>query len=184
MQDQASQQGAKSNPSKFDEAMKANRPDSANATGQVQATQATQSVQATQAMQATASVTQTQAAQRMSATHKVQDVVKAEKTAKDNQTPDIEYEENDGGFLFDPVTQKQEVSKGQSTIMSMLASMEKGQAHMDKLINTSMSGVQFSNQELLQMQAGMYRYTQELELTGKVVEKATSGLKDTLKTQV
>ncbi len=30
----------------------------------------------------------------------------------------------------------------------------------------------------------MYKYTQELELTGKVVEKATSGLKDTLKTQV
>ena len=34
------------------------------------------------------------------------------------------------------------------------------------------------------LQAGMYKYTQELELTGKVVEKATSGLKDTLKTQV
>ena len=41
-----------------------------------------------------------------------------------------------------------------------------------------------SNQELLSMQAGMYKYTQELDLVSKVVEKATSGLKDTLKTQV
>ena len=30
----------------------------------------------------------------------------------------------------------------------------------------------------------MFKYTQELALTGKVVEKATTGLKDTLKTQV
>ena len=36
-----------------------------------------------------------------------------------------------------------------------------------------------SNAELLSLQAGMYKYTQELDLTSKVVEKATSGLKDT-----
>ena len=47
-----------------------------------------------------------------------------------------------------------------------------------------MSGKNFSNSELLSLQAGMYKYSQELELTSKVVEKATSGLKDTLKTQV
>ena len=38
--------------------------------------------------------------------------------------------------------------------------------------------------ELLSLQAGMYKYSQELDLTSKIVEKATSGLKDTLKTQV
>ena len=32
--------------------------------------------------------------------------------------------------------------------------------------------------------AGVYRFTQELELTGKVVEKATSGIKQTMNTQV
>ena len=108
----------------------------------------------------------------------------AQKAKTDKKlSPDIVYEEKEG-FSFDPVSQKREVGKGQSAIMDMISSMERGQANMDKLINTSMSGVQFSNQELLQMQAGMYRYTQELELTGKVVEKATTGLKDTLKTQV
>jgi hypothetical protein len=30
----------------------------------------------------------------------------------------------------------------------------------------------------------MYRYTQELDLVGKVVEKATTGFKDVVKTQV
>jgi len=85
---------------------------------------------------------------------------------------------------MDPVTQKSEVSKSNSMVMGMVSNMEKGQASIDKLINSSLNGKQFSNSELLGLQAGMYKYTQELELTGKVVEKATSGLKDTLKTQV
>jgi len=34
------------------------------------------------------------------------------------------------------------------------------------------------------MQAGVYRFTQELELTSKVVEKATATIKQTMNTQV
>lgn len=184
MQDQSTQQGAKAGPSKFDEAMKSKGAGGTEGVNQAQASKATQATQATQAAQSVQQVQQTQASQKLSATHKAQDVVKTEKSSLNKkQQPDIVYEEKDGAG-FDPVSQKQEVGKGQSTIMGMLNSMEKGQANMDKLINSSMAGTQFSNQELLQMQAGMYRYTQELELTGKVVEKATSGLKDTLKTQV
>ena len=86
---------------------------------------------------------------------------------------------------MDPVAQKTEVSKSSSMMSSMMANLEKGQAHIDKLINGGISnGKSMSNQELLSMQAGMYKYTQELDLVSKVVEKATSGLKDTLKTQV
>lgn len=66
----------------------------------------------------------------------------------------------------------------------MIADMEKGQSVIDKLIKAGISGKSFNNGELLALQAGMYKYVQELELTGKVVEKATTGLKDTLKTQV
>ncbi|MER2566013.1 MAG: ATP-dependent helicase HrpB [Myxococcaceae bacterium] len=84
----------------------------------------------------------------------------------------------------DPVAQKNEVNKGTSLLKGLVANMEKGQASIDKLINGGLNGANFSNTEMLSMQAGMYKYTQELELTGKVVEKATSGLKDTLKTQV
>jgi hypothetical protein len=75
-------------------------------------------------------------------------------------------------------------NKTLSNLAKMIGDMEKGQTTMDKLIRAGTSGKEFSNGELLSLQAGMYKYTQELELTGKVVEKATSGLKDTLKTQV
>ena len=66
----------------------------------------------------------------------------------------------------------------------VVGELEKGQVNMEKLIQAGASGKNFSNAELLSLQAGMYKYTQELDLTSKVVEKATSGLKDTLKTQV
>ncbi len=85
---------------------------------------------------------------------------------------------------MDPVAQKTEVSKGTGAISGLFANIEKGQHTMDKLISGAMNGKNFSNTELLSLQAGMYKYSQELDLTSKVVEKATSGLKDTLKTQV
>lgn len=86
--------------------------------------------------------------------------------------------------VTDPVTQKGEVSKTTSTISGLLTNIEQGQAQLDRLINGGLAGQNFSNSELLALQAGMYKYSQEMELTSKVVEKATNGLKDTLKTQV
>jgi hypothetical protein len=85
---------------------------------------------------------------------------------------------------LDPVSQKAEVNRGTSLLKGLIENMEDGQAAIDKMINGGLSGSNFSNSEMLVMQAGMYKYTQELELVGKVVEKATTGLKDTLKTQV
>ncbi len=104
---------------------------------------------------------------------------------KTNKTDLGKLDKNVTGKGMDPVAQKTEVSKSSSMMSSMMANLEKGQAHIDKLINGGISGGKsMSNQELLSMQAGMYKYTQELDLVSKVVEKATSGLKDTLKTQV
>ena len=76
-------------------------------------------------------------------------------------------------------------SEGPNKFLSgVVEHLEQGQNYMDSLISQGMSGKQFSNAELISLQAGMYKYTQELDLTSKVVEKATSGIKDTLKTQV
>jgi len=85
---------------------------------------------------------------------------------------------------LDPVTGKQETNKLITSMTSMVSDMEKGQGLLDKLIQGGLKGVKFNNTQLLSLQAGMYKYTQELDLTGKVVDKATSGLKETLKTQV
>lgn len=113
--------------------------------------------------------------------HGVDNVAKAERAAlnKVNVATEPSSVKN-----LDAVTQKSEVSKGSKMMTDMMNSMERGQVSLDKLIKGGMSGKSFSNAELISLQAGMYKYTQELELTSKVVEKATSGLKDTLKTQV
>lgn len=44
-------------------------------------------------------------------------------------------------------------------------------------------GEGLSPQELLALQAGVYRYTQELELVSKVVDKATQAVRSTLQSQ-
>jgi hypothetical protein len=167
IQDQGAQQ-VKQGPSKFDGALKANKAQGAEQVQQAKAAQQAQAAQATQKTDHVRQIEQVNKTQKASLS-KVNGSTTAEKV-----TPK----------QLDPVAQKSEVSKSTGTMANMLSEMEKGGSMMDKLIKGGLSGKNISNQELLSMQAGMYKYTQELELTGKVVEKATSGLKDTLKTQV
>ncbi len=138
----------------------------------VQATNATQATQATTAAQAANATQQTQAAQAASQVQKSGQVDKLRPDAVSTKAAE-------------PVDQKPSTSKVAEGLSKMLGDMEKGQGVLDKLINQGLGGSQkLDNGQLLALQAGMYKYTQELELTGKVVEKATTGLKDTLKTQV
>ncbi len=115
---------------------------------------------------------------------KVDQARNIDQVSKTNKADLNKLDKNVTGKGMDPVAQKSEVNKSGSMVMSMMSSLEKGQVNIDKLINGGLSGKSMSNQDLLQMQAGMYKYTQELDLCSKVVEKATSGLKDTLKTNV
>ena len=158
MPDQAAQQVAKQGPSKFDTAMKAQGP---------------QGVDKAQGVQ------QAQQAQQVDRTKQIDQTQKLDKVGLGK----ADQQRTSTGKM-DPVTQKSEVSKSTSMLSGMMANMEKGQVAIDKLISGGINGKNMSNGEMLALQAGMYKYTQELELTGKVVEKATSGLKDTLKTQV
>ena len=125
-----------------------------------------------------------QKTQQTQATRQVETVTKTEKAALNKVNSAASHEKQMTAKAMDPVTQKGEVAKSGNVMTSMLADMEKGQGVMDKLIKAGIQGKNFNQSEMLSLQAGMYKYTQELELTGKVVEKATSGLKDTLKTQV
>ncbi|MCA2981417.1 MAG: ATP-dependent helicase HrpB [Myxococcaceae bacterium] len=67
---------------------------------------------------------------------------------------------------------------------SMLEQVTQAQARMDQILALAESGKSFSPAELLSLQAHVYRASQELDLAGKVVEKATSGVKQVLQTQV
>lgn len=77
-------------------------------------------------------------------------------------------------------TEKAEDSK----LAQMIERITKGSDKMQEIVNMAMSGKQFSPTELIGMQAQVYQFTQELDLTSKVVEKATAGIKQTLNTQV
>jgi hypothetical protein len=55
---------------------------------------------------------------------------------------------------------------------------------MDEVLRLAESGKVFSPAELLALQAQVYRASQELDLAGKVVEKATGGVRQVLQTQV
>lgn len=134
--------------------------------------------QKAQGVRAPQHVQQAQQIQKLDPTRQVDQIAKADKAGLQR------VDKNATARAADPVAQKSEVNKSSSMVMGMMANMEKGQVAIDKLINGGLSGKNFSNSELLSLQAGMYKYTQELDLCSKVVEKATSGLKDTLKTQV
>ena len=164
-QDPAAQQQLKQGSSRFDQAM-ARRADAAPQAGGVNATQATTATQATQA---------TQKVQTASQVQKVGHAGQVDKLRPDAATTRAAQK----------VDEKPSTSKVAEGLSRMLGDMEKGQGILDKLINQGLAGKnKLDNNQLLALQAGMYKYTQELELTGKVVEKATTGLKDTLKTQV
>jgi hypothetical protein len=71
-----------------------------------------------------------------------------------------------------------------NAVSHVVRALEQGQRDLDRIIQQASAGKPFSNAELLSLQASMYRYTQELDLVSRVVEKATTGLKDVVKTQV
>jgi len=58
------------------------------------------------------------------------------------------------------------------------------QKRLDHILKLAESGRTFTPAELLALQAHVYRASQELDLAGKVVEKATGGVKQVLQTQV
>ena len=83
------------------------------------------------------------------------------------------------------VKQDLPVEKTRDTqLTKVLSSVVSAQGKMDKIIKLATSGRTFNPTELLAIQAGVYKFSQELELTSKVVEKATDGVKQTLQTQV
>jgi len=153
---------AKTGASKFDQAM-ANKAEGAQAAQQANQVQATQ---------------QTQAAQKTSHVDQVQKAGKANEVDKARS-----MKEND------PVSQKTEAQKSTDKkgggLEQVLTQMESRNAAMDKFVSQALNGkIKLNQQQLLGLQAKVAQYSMELDLTGKVVEKATNGLKDTLRTQV
>ncbi|MCB9622638.1 MAG: hypothetical protein H6723_04790 [Sandaracinus sp.] len=60
--------------------------------------------------------------------------------------------------------------------------LDAGRRVVDAALATARRG-DLAPEQLLAIQAGVYRYTQEVELASKVVDKATNGLKTVLQSQ-
>lgn len=75
--------------------------------------------------------------------------------------------------------------KPQNTAFTnVIKELSAGQNKLEGLMKTAMSGQKLSNQEMIGVQAGVYMYSQQMELTSKVIDKATSGIKQAMNTQV
>jgi hypothetical protein len=66
----------------------------------------------------------------------------------------------------------------------MLDQVAAAQKRMEGVLELAQSGKSFTPAELISLQSQMYRASQELDLAGKVIEKATGGVKQILQTQV
>jgi hypothetical protein len=58
------------------------------------------------------------------------------------------------------------------------------QQRLERILELAQSGKSFTPAELIAMQAQVYSASQQLDLAGKVVEKATGGVKQILQTQL
>lgn len=83
-----------------------------------------------------------------------------------------------------PSAKSVDPSSSSKGLKKLLGEVVEGQNKLDDIIKMATSGKTYGNQELLAIQASVYKFSQELELTSKVVEKATSGIKQTMQTQV
>jgi hypothetical protein len=66
----------------------------------------------------------------------------------------------------------------------MLDQVTQASRRLDHILELAQSGKTFTPAELLALQANVYRASAEIDLAGKVVEKATGGLKQILQTQL
>jgi hypothetical protein len=69
-------------------------------------------------------------------------------------------------------------------LTELVESIQADRASLEETMDRVMSGQDLDQKEMLEMQALVYQYSQRVELTSKVVEKATGGLKQMLNMQV
>lgn len=91
------------------------------------------------------------------------------------------------GGSFEEVLQRTaastQIPEGQTLARSsaeLLRRVSAGERYMDAIVRQGLNGRAFTNEELLSVQARIYRYTQETELVSKVVDKSTGAIRTIL----
>lgn len=127
-------------------------------------------------------VGQTNNVQQVNQVNKVNEATRAVDVLKTAQNQSLHQTNSSAKLGAKAVEAKPKTER--AGLKTMLNQIVEGQNKLDDIIRMSTSGRTFSNQELLAVQASVYKFSQELDLTSKVVEKATSGVKQTMQTQV
>ncbi len=70
-----------------------------------------------------------------------------------------------------------------SAVADAAESIGRGHRFIDRAIRAARRGRELSPEQLIATQAGVYRYTQELELASKIVDKSTQAIKQVLQSQ-
>jgi len=145
-----------------------------------------QQTQQTQSTQFEGLVSQNQGVQQAQQVQDVQKVTETTKVADATRATDVLKAAVQQGGSVDPsgkikAPDQSQASKG---LKKLLGEVVEGQNKLDDIIKMATSGKQYGQQDLLAIQASVYKFSQELDLTSKVVEKATSGVKQTMQTQV
>jgi len=130
-----------------------------------------------------AMVNKTQGVNDVTNTQKVQETTKASDVLRTAQNNAVNGSQNIGQGP-NAAKKVDGTTKAESGLKKMLNQMVDGQNKLDDIIKMATSGKTYSQQDLLAIQASVYKFSQELDLTSKVVEKATSGIKQTMQTQV
>jgi len=113
----------------------------------------------------------------------VSDVSKVQQVQETNKATDVlRTAVNNPSAVGKPG--KVDATQSGKGLKKLLGQVVEGQNKLDDIIKMATSGQTYGQQDLLAIQASVYKYSQELELTSKVVEKATSGIKQTMQTQV
>lgn len=74
-------------------------------------------------------------------------------------------------------TPASESKLSKSKFAEALYEIEKGEDRLNKAIERAMRGKDLSPQELIALQAGVYHYTHKLEIFSKLVDRATSSIR-------
>jgi hypothetical protein len=75
-------------------------------------------------------------------------------------------------------------SEGPPGVRRALVDLVEGQRRLDQVVKAAMSGRDFTVQELIGIQATVFRYSQEMEVASRLIDRLTGTIKSTLQTQV
>jgi len=108
--------------------------------------------------------------------------LRGHKTVGTLTSQDLDFRAGSGANTVSDQDSRTSTSMGK--ILKGLSDLNEGQLRMDRILDMSLMGRKFAPNELLVLQAQVYRVATEMELAGKLVEKGVGGIQATFRTQL